>query len=106
MDIRGCGTFRGRHSISEVLFSERTRLRRPRRNEGARGKRATALPSLVMVQLIDSDELSLMPVPASFYEPFYTIHMRAPGPIPAERIAAILGALPGVREVAPPEPRW
>jgi hypothetical protein len=59
-----------------------------------------------MVQLIDSDELSLIPGPASFDEPFYTIHMRAPGPIPAERIAAILRALPGVREVAPPEPRW
>jgi hypothetical protein len=59
-----------------------------------------------MVQLIDSDELSLTPGPESFEEPFHTIHMRAPGPIPAERIAAVLRTLPGVREVAPPEPRW
>jgi hypothetical protein len=59
-----------------------------------------------MVQLIDSDELSLTPGPLSFDEPFYTIHMRAPDPLPAERIAAILRALPGVRELSPPEPKW
>jgi hypothetical protein len=58
-----------------------------------------------MVQLIDSDELSLTPGPASFDEPFYTIHMRGPNPIPAERIASALRDLPGVREVSPLEPR-
>jgi hypothetical protein len=59
-----------------------------------------------MVQLIDSDELSLTPGPLHFDEPFYTIHMRAPDPIPAERIARALRALPGVRELSPPEPKW
>jgi hypothetical protein len=59
-----------------------------------------------MVQLIDSDELSLTPGPATFDEPFFTIHMRAPDAIPAERIANALRAIPGVREVKPPEPKW
>jgi hypothetical protein len=59
-----------------------------------------------MVQLIDSDELSLIPGPAVLDEPFYAVQLRVPDPIPIERVAMVLRALPGVREIAPREPKW
>jgi len=59
-----------------------------------------------MVQLIDSDELSLMPGPATIEEPFYTVQMRAPNPIPIERIAIILRGLQDIREIGSPGARW